>query len=65
MDDGIIITSDSEIFNQLLDKLKQQFEITEVDGCSYLEFQIERKRRRELKIHQTGNSRKVLARFNM
>lgn len=65
IDDGLIAASDNAAVNALLTELEREFEVTTGKLTLFLGFQIERGVDGSIFLHQAGNARRVLERFNM
>lgn len=65
VDDGIIFARDKSEIEKVLNKLREEFEIHQVESISYLGFQIERPHPNEIILYQSSYIDKILRKFNI
>lgn len=65
VDDGLLLGEDEESINDIISKMKNEFEIHEVSVSSYLGFQVEMSPRGDVMLHQTSYIKAILRRFDM
>lgn len=66
VDDGLIISKNKLLLDELVNFLKLHFEIKTMECETYLGFSISRNRKtREMFVHQTGYASKVLSKYGM
>lgn len=65
VDDGLVASSDSELANNFLEKLKLEFKITVKQATFFLGLEIDQSNYRSIKICQKSYAKKVLRKFGM
>lgn len=65
VDDGIIFARDEHEIKSLITKLKNEFEMNDIETNTFLGFEYLRKSKYEICIHQTGYIKRILEKFDM
>lgn len=65
VDDGLIVSKNAELIKNVIDYLKQHFEVNAFEAESYLGLQIKRQSNGSILLHQQNYANRVLNRFNM
>lgn len=65
VDDAIMLAEDNQSIEELLNKLKQEFDIHIVNSNTFLGFQYQRSKDGVITLHQSAYIKKILQQYNM